>query len=77
MQAGAANLSAELFCKNYEGQDKGIQHRNHVFFDFSSSNDSPVLFNCTFVNGKCQDSGQFRDNSNVDSTDFNPFDSDS
>ena len=32
MQAGAANLSAELFCKNYEGQDKGIQHRNHVFF---------------------------------------------
>ena len=31
MQAGAANLSAELFCKNYEGQDKGIQHRNHVF----------------------------------------------
>ena len=53
MQAGAANLSAELFCKNYEGQDKGIQHRNHVFFDFFSSNDSPVLFNCTFVNGKC------------------------
>ena len=34
MQAGAANLSAELFCKNYEGQDKGIQHRNHVFSIF-------------------------------------------
>ena len=56
MQAGAANLSAELFCMNYEGQDKGIQHRNHVFLHLFS-NDSPVLFNCSFVNGKCWDSG--------------------
>ena len=60
MQAGAANLSAELFCKNYEGQDKGIQHRNHVFLHFFSVDSPSILFQlflCQWkVLGRCVDS---------------------